>query len=79
MVEADTWAKNEAMPSDEEVSRIRRLIDRVRGELDQLTKEDHTQILEAVTIVRRARNGVVGLGLPRIRQPLPDVRPERPA
>ncbi|WP_264934699.1 site-specific integrase [Streptomyces sp. A012304] len=79
VVDADTWAKNEAMPSDEEISRIRRLIDRVRGELDQLTEEDHAQTLEAVTIVRRARNGLVGLGLPRIRQPLPDVRPERPA
>jgi hypothetical protein len=44
-VDADEWAKAEAMPSDEEI--------------------------------RRARNGVVGLGLPRTRQPLSDIHSER--
>ncbi|WP_393097116.1 hypothetical protein [Streptomyces sp. LN325] len=31
-------------------------------------EENHARIREAVTIVRCAHNGVVGLGLPRIRQ-----------
>ncbi|MET9183108.1 hypothetical protein ABZX88_33605 [Kitasatospora aureofaciens] len=78
-VDVDDWAKREAMPSDEEIARVRRLIGRVKTELDKLGKDEHAQIREAVAIVRRARNGVVGLGLPRIRQPLPDLRVERTA
>lgn len=76
-VDADDWAQAEAMPSDDEISRVRRLINRVKSSLDELSTEEHTQIRDAVQIVRRARNGVVGLGLPRVRQPLPDLRPDR--
>jgi len=76
---ADSWAKTEAMPSDEEISRIRRLISRVKAEVDDLSPEDRTQIEEAVGVVRRARSSVVGLGLPRIPQPIPDIRPDRSA
>jgi integrase len=78
-IDADTWAKAEAMPSDEEINRVRRLINRVKHDLDDLTDDDKTQILEAVSVVRKHRQGVVGLGLPRVRQPLPDLRPERTA
>ncbi|MEV5801814.1 tyrosine-type recombinase/integrase [Streptomyces collinus] len=74
---ADDWAKGEAMPSDEEITRVRRLISRVRADLDELTDEDRAQIQQAVQVVRRTRQ-VVSLGLPRVRQPLPDLRPERP-
>ncbi|MFE2159099.1 hypothetical protein ACFW9M_14960 [Streptomyces lydicus] len=73
---ADDWAKTEALPSDEEITRVRRLIERVRHDLDDLTDEDRAQIQEAITLVRRSRQ-VVSLGMPRIRQPLPDLRPER--
>ncbi|MFB8142114.1 tyrosine-type recombinase/integrase [Streptomyces parvus] len=76
-VNADAWAKAEALPSDEEITRVRRLIQRVRGDLDDLSEEDRTQIQEAVTIVRRTRR-VVPLGMPSVRQPLPNLRPERP-
>lgn len=76
---ADDWAKAEAMPSDEEISRIRRLISRVKADIDELSDEDRAQIEESVTLVRRARNQVVGLGIPRIRQSLPDIRPDRRA
>ncbi|WP_326720424.1 site-specific integrase [Streptomyces sp. NBC_00243] len=75
---ADSWAKAEAMPSDEEITRVRRLIKRVKGDLEDLTEEDKIQIKEAVAVVRRTRQ-VVSLGLPRVRQDLPDLRPERPA
>ncbi|MFG2631183.1 transposase [Streptomyces sp. NPDC048473] len=75
---ADSWAKSEAMPSDEEITRVRRLVKRVRDDLDDLTDEDRTQIKDAVTVVRRTRQ-IVSLGLPRVRQDLPDLRPERPA
>ncbi|MFF4589985.1 tyrosine-type recombinase/integrase [Streptomyces sp. NPDC001388] len=74
---ADSWAKAEAMPSDEEITRVRRLVKRVREDLEDLTEEDRIQIKEAVTMVRRTRR-IVSLGLPRVRPP-EDLRPERPA
>lgn len=77
MTEADAWAKAEAMPSDEEITRVRRLIRRVKEDLDGLSPEERDQIDQAVTAVRK--NRAVHLGMPRIRQPLPDIRPERPA
>ncbi|WP_251065385.1 hypothetical protein [Streptomyces sp. ISL-44] len=46
---ADSWAKAEAMPSDEEITRVRRLVKRVRDELEDLTDEDKLQIQDAVT------------------------------
>jgi integrase len=76
--EADDWAKAEAMPSDEEITRVRRLVRRVRDDLDDLSDDDRAQIQEAVTMVRRSRQ-TVSLGMPRVRQPLPNVRTERPA
>ncbi|WP_062013936.1 tyrosine-type recombinase/integrase [Streptomyces hygroscopicus] len=75
---ADGWARDEAMPSDEEITRVRRLVRRLREDLDDLTDDDRTKIQEAVALVRRSRQ-VVSLGMPRIRQPLPDIRPERTA
>ncbi|WP_329537503.1 transposase (plasmid) [Streptomyces sp. NBC_01450] len=77
--DADDWAKGEAMPSDDEITRVRRLVKRVREELDDLTDEDRAQIQQAVIVVRRTRAGVVSLGMPKVRQPLPDLRPERTA
>ncbi|MCM8551597.1 site-specific integrase [Streptomyces sp. STCH 565 A] len=74
---ADSWAKAEAMPSDEEITRVRRLVKRVREDLEDLTEEDRIQIKEAVTMVRRTRR-IVSLGLPRVGPP-EDLRPERPA
>ncbi|MEU9376031.1 hypothetical protein AB0D94_19960 [Streptomyces sp. NPDC048255] len=75
--EADEWARTQAIPSNEEISRVRRLIDRVTTDLDQLTAKDRAQIEQAVALVRRGRS--VMLGMPRIGQPLPDVRPRRTA
>jgi hypothetical protein len=54
-LDADAWAKSEAMPSDDEIRRIRRLIDRMKGDLDELSEEDRAQIEEATAIVRRGR------------------------
>lgn len=78
-LDAEEWAKTEAMPSDQEITRIRRLIERMKGDLDELTDEERAQINDAVAVVRNGRATIVGLGMPRIRQPLPDVRPERSA
>lgn len=73
--EADHWARSEAMPSEEEIRRVRRLITRVKADMDDLSDEEHAQIEEAVAAVRRAR--AVMLGMPRVGQPNPDVRPWR--
>lgn len=70
-VDADEWARSEALPSDEEIKRIRRLIERMKGDLDELTEQEQAQIEGATAIVRRGRGTIVGLGMPRIRQPLP--------
>lgn len=77
-VDADDWAKAEAMPSDEEIGRVRRLIKRVKDGLDDLDEDQRAEIEEAVAVVRRGRQSVL-LGMPRVRQPLPDLRPARSA
>lgn len=59
---ADDWATAEAMPSEAEISRIRRLISQIKAEVDDLPATDRAQIEESIGIVRRARTTVVGLG-----------------
>ncbi|CQD22287.1 site-specific recombinase XerD [Mycobacterium europaeum] len=71
----DAWARAEAMPSEEEIRRIRRLIAQISNGLDELEPEQRQHLQQAVTAVRRHRS--VMLGMPRTRQPLPDLRPER--
>jgi integrase len=71
----DQWARAEAMPSDDEITRIRRLIARIKTGLDELTPQDREHTEQAVAAVRRHRT--VMLGMPRVRQALPDLRPER--
>lgn len=56
---------------------MRRLIARVKAGLGDLSAEEQAQIEEAVAMVRRSRT--VLLGMPRIGQPLPGVRPRRSA
>jgi len=77
MAEAEDWARTEAMPSEAEITRIRRLIQRVNEDVDQLTEAERAEIQRASAVVRQTRRNF--LGMPRIRQPLPDLRPERPA
>jgi hypothetical protein len=78
-VDVGEWVKAEAMPSDEEISRVRRLISRIKDDVDELSEEEKTPIMEAVAVVRRHRQGAVALDMPKVRQPLPNVRPERVA
>lgn len=68
----DDWARIEATPSTQEITRIRRLIARITTDLEDLTPDDRTQIELAVTAVRRHR--VAALGMPTIRRP--DHRPQ---
>jgi hypothetical protein len=78
-MDADDWAIAEAMPSDAEISRIRNLISQMKSSLDSLSPAGQAQISDAIATLRLARGNVVSLSIPRVRQPLPDVRPERPA
>jgi integrase len=71
----DDWARAEAMPSGEEIGRIRRLIDQISHGLDELEPEQRQQLQQAVTVVRRHRS--VMLGMPRTRQTLSHLPPER--
>jgi hypothetical protein len=71
----DDWARAEAMPSEQEISRIRRLIANVEADRDQLTDSQRADVDQAVALLRRHRT--VTLGMPRIRQALPDLRPQR--
>jgi hypothetical protein len=61
------------MPSNQEITRIRRLISRIASGLDDLTPADRAHVDNAVATVRRHR--AVMLGMPRTRPTLPDSRP----
>ncbi|MFG2556226.1 hypothetical protein ACGFWF_40800 [Streptomyces sp. NPDC048581] len=63
------------VPSQEETRRVRRLIERVKSDLGDLTVEEQAQIGAAVAVVRRSRSMM--LGMPRIGRPLPDVHTMR--
>ena len=52
-MDADEWARAEAMPSDNEITRVRRLIERMKGDMDDLTGDERGQIDEAVAVVRQ--------------------------
>jgi hypothetical protein len=75
--ELDEWAKADALPSEEEITRVRRLIARIKAGLGDLTGAEREQVNQAVAVVRQHR--AVMLGMPRIRQILPSVRPEHTA
>ena len=68
------WARTEALPSHHEITAIRRLIAKVEAGLDELTPANRAEIEQSVGLIRRHRT--TALGLPRIRQPLPGIRPE---
>jgi len=65
------------MPSDEEITRIRRLISRIKTTLDDLKPHERAEIDQAVAAVRRHR--AISLGMPRIRQPVHHIAPGRTA
>lgn len=73
----DQWARAEAVPSSEEITTIRSLITRIEAGLEDLTAAEREQTDQAVAIIRRHRT--VTLGMPRMRQALPGIRPGRTA
>jgi len=61
----DEWARADATPAEEEITRIRRLINRIKGDLARLPAGERAHIDEAITVVREHR--AVNLGMPSIR------------
>ncbi len=74
--ELDDWARTQALPSEEEIRRIRALIGQAEAHLGQLTDDERSGLEEAARLVRRGRQAV-SLGMPQVRQPAPDLRLER--
>ena len=68
----DTWARDQAAPADQEITVIRQLISRIKGDIAGLSPDDRARIDEAVAVVRKHR--AVSIGMPRLRpaaQPCP--------
>ena len=61
----DEWARADATPTQEEITRIRRLIGRIKGDMAQLPDSGRAEIDEAVTVIRKHR--AVCLGMPPVR------------
>jgi len=73
----DERARADATPADEEITRIRRLITRIKGDIAHLTDTERSQTEEAIAVVRSHR--AIHLGMPAARNtaaPLPAPRTE---
>lgn len=64
--ELEDWARAEALPSEEEIRRMRDLVHRVEEHLEQLTPAEQADISTSVSAVRRTRR-VTSLGMPTIK------------
>ncbi len=65
----DGWARADATPAREEITRIRRLISRINGDIAQLSDAQRAEIDQAVAAIRKHR--AVGLGMPAVRAAAP--------
>ena len=65
----DEWARADATPTEEEITRIRRLIHRINGDITGLGDAERARVDEAVAVIRRHR--AVSLGMPTVRASLP--------
>jgi integrase len=78
----DDWARADATPTEEEITRIRRLIHRIKGDIADLDDTERARIDNAVAIVRRHRAAhTVPLGMPVLTTPPepPTIAPEATA
>src|SRR5450755_2490111 len=72
----DEWARADATPTEQEITRIRHLITRVNGDITQLSDTERAHIDEAVAVIRRHRSVSVPLGMPQARGTAPAPRPQ---
>jgi len=68
----DEWARADATPAQEEITRIRRLINQIKDDTAGLPAAERARIDDAVAVIRKHR--AVSLGMPAIR-----TRPPAPA
>ena len=61
----DEWARADATPAEEEIRRVRHLVNRIKGDITRLDASQRAQIDDAVAAVRRHR--AVHLGIPAVR------------
>jgi integrase len=61
----DDWARADAIPAQEEITRIRRLITQIKGDMAQLPDAQRARVQDAVTVIRKHR--AVSLGMPSVR------------
>jgi len=61
----DDWARASATPASEEITRIRQLINRIKGDTAELPAAERAQVDKAVTVIRKHR--AVSLGMPSVR------------
>jgi hypothetical protein len=61
----DSWARDQAAPASQEITVIRQLINRIKGDIADLSPDDRARIDEAVAVVRKHR--AVSIGMPRPR------------
>jgi integrase len=63
----DDWARVDATPTEEEITRIRRLINRIKADVADLDDAEQARIDDAVAVVRRHRAAhIVPLGMPSL-------------
>ena len=55
-----------AAPAEQEITKIRQLISRIKGDIAGTARGERARIDEAVAVVRKHR--AVSLGMPRLRQ-----------
>ena len=65
----DDWARADATPAEEEITRIRHLISKIKGDIAHLPAAERERTGEAVTVIRRHR--AVSLGMPALRASMP--------
>lgn len=71
----DEWARVDATPTDEEITRVRQLIKRIKTDMTALDENERAQIHDAVTVVRRHRAAHgVPLAMPTVRTGLPTAQ-----
>ena len=68
----EEWARADATPAQEEITRIRHLITRIKADVADLNEAGQAQIGEAVAVIRRHRAAhTVPLGMPALRTAAP--------
>ena len=71
----DDWVLSQAMPSEEEIGRIRSLIASVSAGLDHLEAAERASTEQAIEVIRAHR--AVALAMPRVRRVPVDLGPRR--